>query len=378
MKFATLVRATALGVGVYGAMLGYASAETLKIGVIAPLTGSGAAWGIANAEAAKILAKDINAKGGLDVGGKKYTIKVIAYDDQYKAAESVSAYERLTTFDGVKNIFIMTSPAAVALKKNIETDKIVAYTTAATEKAIDPSTKFMFRVITTPSDYVPPFIKWIKDHLSERRVAIINPNDETGWDQTKITAALFKKNGFDVVSSELFERSTKDFGPMLTKLLATNPGIIELSGTPPDATGLIVRQARELGYKGKFTKNSGPSPAEILAAAGKKAAEGFISLLVANPSSDGYKHLAAEYKKAVGQEPNQYLVTYYDGINVMLKAIQKAGTVDDTAKIISAVPKVFPFKSVQDAEMTIQGQQFHTVGYVGVIKDGKLDVVGKF
>jgi branched-chain amino acid transport system substrate-binding protein len=385
MKIGKLALKLAMSLWICSGMLAFASAQTLKIGVIAPLTGAGSPWGIATEQAAQILANDVNAKGGLDVGGAKYKVQVVAYDDQYKAAEAVSAYNRLVTHDGVKHIFIMTSPAAVALKQSIEDDKVVAYTTAATSKAIDASTRHMFRVITTPSDYVPPFIEWIKQNMTERRVAVINPNDETGWDQTQVAVKLFKENGFEVVSSEVFERSVKDFAPMLTKVLAAKPEIIELGGSPPASAGLIVRQARELGYKGKFTKNSGPAPQEILDAAGKEAAEGFVSLLVANPSSEGYKRLAGEFRKAVGQEPNQYLVTYYDGIAVMLAAIKQAGTVDDTDKVLAALPKVFPFESAQGAKIKLGGkelygadQQFLTAGYVGVLRDGALVVVGEF
>jgi branched-chain amino acid transport system substrate-binding protein len=389
MKRASLANALVLGLGLVAGTFAAASAQTptqtLKIGVIAPLTGAGAPWGIAAEQGAKILAADINAKGGLDVGGTKYKIDVIAYDDQYKAADAVAAYTRLTSQDGVKHIIILGSPQAVALKQKVEDDKVVAFTTAASAKALDTSSRHMFRAINTPAEYVPPFIKWMKANMTERKVAVINPNDETGWPQTELAVKLFKENGFEVVSSELFERSMKDFQPLLTKVLATKPEIIELSGIAPASTGLIVRQARELGYKGKFSKNSGPAPQEIVDTAGKDASEGFIALLYANPGTDGYKHLASTYKAAVGQEPNQLLVTFYDAASVMLAATAKAGTVSDTAKIVAAVPQVMPMDSVQGAKLKLGGkelygsdQQVVTVGYVGILKNGVPVVVGQF
>lgn len=78
-KFASDVAAAAL-VSVIG--LAAQAEETLKIGVIAPLTGAGAAWGTAAKVAAEIVGDAANAQGGLDVGGTKHMVEVIAYDDQ--------------------------------------------------------------------------------------------------------------------------------------------------------------------------------------------------------------------------------------------------------------------------------------------------------
>src|SRR3979490_1482566 len=72
-----------------------ASAQTLKLGVLATLSGAGTAWGIAMQGAAELAAEDVNSKGGLEVGGKKYQVEVIAYDDHYKAADALTAFNRM-------------------------------------------------------------------------------------------------------------------------------------------------------------------------------------------------------------------------------------------------------------------------------------------
>lgn len=366
------------------ALVSTAHAEKLRLGVIAALTGPGAPWGIALAEAPKLIAADINAKGGLDVGGKKYQIEVIAYDDQYKAAEAVAAYNRLTNQDQVKYIFFNSSASTLALKQNVEDDKILGLTAAYTAKALDINSKYMFRLYSPPADYVPSFIAWMKDNVKNKRVVIVNPNDETGWDQTQLTEKVFKENGFDVLGSELFERAQKDFQPMMTKIIGMKADLIELGGTSPATAGLIVRQARELGYKGLFSKTGGAGPKDIVAAAGKEAAEGVINMLYADPASDGYRRIAAEYKKAVGQEPNEILVSFYDATNVLLRAIQKAGTIDDTAKVAAAFSQALPMRSVQGDELTLGGkarygvdQQIMSVNYIGVIENGEPVVLGK-
>lgn len=376
--------ALAVGVGMYAGLMGSASAQTVKIGVIAPMTGAGAPWGMVAAEGPKILAAEINAKGGLEVAGKKHKVEIIAYDDQYKAADAVAAYNRLVRQDGVKYMIILASPSAMALKQNVEDDKIVALTAAASEKAVDASTKYMYRAFSRPADFVPLFFAWVKDNIKERRVAIINPNDETGWDQSKMAEKMLKQNGFDIISNELFERTQKDFSPLLTKIISQKPEVIELGSAVPATAGVIIRQARELGYKGKFIKSSGPGVKELVASSGKEAAEGLMNVLYADPNNKGYLRLATEYKKTVGQDPNELIVCFYDAAAVLVRAIQKAGDINDTTKISAAFAQALPAPSVQGDMLTLGGmassgfdRTIVSPTFVGQIKDGGSVVIGK-
>ena len=171
---------------------------------------------------------------------------------------------------------------------------------------------------------------------------------------------------------------------MMTKVIAMKPDVIELGGTSPATAGLIIRQARELGYDKLFSKTGGAGPKDIVASAGAKAAEGTINMLYADPANEGYKRLAAAYKKARGQDANEIIVSFYDGANVLLNAMQKAGTVDDTSKVIAAFPKALPMKSVQGDQLTFGGKstygvdaQVMTINYIGSIRNGEPVVIGK-
>jgi branched-chain amino acid transport system substrate-binding protein len=366
------------------ASAGVASAETLKIGVIAPLTGGGAPWGMAAAQGSKILADDINAKGGLDVGGKKYQVQVVAYDDQYKAADAIAAYKRLTTSDGVKYVVIMTSAATLALRQDVEDDKVVALTSSYSPKAIGPNDKYLFRLFSTTAEYLPSFAAWMKANNKGTRLVVVNPNDESGWSQNDISSKVYKQSGFDVVSLELFERTQQNFQPMITKIIGLKPDLIDLSSTPPATAGLFIRQARELGFQGQFVKTGGAGPKDIIAGAGKAAAEGSINMLYADPANKEYQRIVTEYTKKVGQAPNEIIVAFYDGVNALLHAIQKAGNVDDTAKVAAVFPAVFPMQSLQGDQLTLGGKsaygidhQIMTINYIGVVRDGAPVVIAK-
>lgn len=274
-------------------------------------------------------------------------------------------------------MLIATSPSTMALKQQVEDDKIVSLTSAYAPGVIEPKTRYLFRQYSTASDFLPSYVDWMTKNFAERRMATLNPNDETGWGHKQVTDKNYKERGFDIVSAELYERAMKDFAPLRTKTLALKPDVIDLGGSAPPTAGLIVRQARELGYKGKFVQTGGPGWAAVVDAAGKEAAEGMINVLYANPSNEAYQRLAAAYKKAVGQEPNEMIVCYYDGLTVMLKAIQKAGIIDDTTRVATAFKDALPMTALQGDEMTWEHQQIRTFDYVGILKEGKPAVVGK-
>jgi branched-chain amino acid transport system substrate-binding protein len=374
-------KAISLGVGLFALWVESAfAADTIKVGVIAAMTGPGAAWGMAAAEGPKILASEINAKGGLEVGGKKYSVEIVAYDDQYKAADAVAAYSRLVKQEGVKYVVLMSSAATMALKQTVEDDQVVTLTASYTAKAIDKDSQYMFRMYSTTTEYLPSLVNVIKQNIPERKVTLLNPNDETGWDQTGLSDKAFRDAGFTVVGKEVFERSQKDFQPILTKIINTGADVIDLGGTSPATAGLIIRQGRELGYKGAFVKTGGAGPRDIVAGAGKEAAEGMMSMLYADPANDGFKRVAAAYEKEMGHPANEIVVCFYDGVNALLAAIQKAGDPNDTAKVRAAFAQALPIKSVQGDDLTLGGpfkQQIETTVYIGALRDGVPVVVGK-
>lgn len=384
MTIGRIAKSLALGFVLCVSLLTGASAETLKIGVVAPLTGGGAPWGIAVAEGAKIAASEVNADGGLEVAGKKYQIEIVAYDDQFKTADAVAAYNRLLNQDGVRFMVVQTSNASMALKQNIEDDKVVVLSAGYGGAVVDANSRYLFRYYSGPRHFLSALIAWLKDNMKPGPVAFINPNVEGAYEQAELANKAYKENGFDVIDQQWYEMTQKDFQPQLTRIIGLNPDILDLSASPPATAGLIVRQAHELGYKGKFVKTSGPGENEIIAAAGKEASEGLIGLLYADPANDGYRGLATRYRKDIGQEPNEMLLPCYDGVRVMFRAIQKAGDVNDTAKVRAAFAQALPMSSVQGEELTLGGkdvygadQEIVTVNYVGIVKDGIPVVVGK-
>ena len=292
---------------------------------------------------------------------------MIAYDDEYKSPEAIADYNRLVYQDNVKYLVIAAGSSTMPVKQYLQDDKIVGMTARYVAGEIDPNSNYMYRMWGIPADYYPPLYDWLKNNSKERRAAILNPDDETARAMAALSESLMTKAGYTVLTNELYERSLKDFFPLLTKILGEKPDIIDLGSTPPATTALLVRQAREFGYKGLFFIPGSTSWKEIVITAGVDGAEGVITVLYVDPANAAYKHFVTEFKKTVGQEPNEVLAPYTDGVNVLIHAIQKSGAVNDTSRFEAGFKATLPMTSMQ----------VNAVRYVGIIRNGEPVIVGR-
>jgi hypothetical protein len=129
---------------------------------------------------------------------------------------------------------------------------VVGMTAGYIASELDPGSKHMYRMWGIPADYYPPLYAWLKENFKERRVAIMNPDDESARAMSALGEKLLKDGGYTVTSNDLYEKSLRDFLPLLTKVLANKPDLIDLGATAPATAAVMIRQAREFGYKGVF------------------------------------------------------------------------------------------------------------------------------
>lgn len=375
--------ASAAGLAFAGTTM--AQTEVLKIGVVTALSGPGSEWGLAQDGGIKIAAMEANARGGLEVGGKTYRIEVISYDDQYKAAMSVSGATRLIEQDKVRFVFgPLGSAAVLAVKPLWERNGILAILGGYSEKVLDKDTRYSYRGYPTQTEFAGPIVQWLRtNHPNLKTVAQIEPNDETGWSSSRLLTRQYESAGFRIVSSELVERTVRDFQPVLTRVLAAKPDLIELATTPNGTAGLMIRQAREMGYKGQFIKTGGPGVPQLVAAAGKESAEGLIYYAAADPSTAAYKELEQKYAQVLKPPMNEFTVYFYDMAGMLLQAMQRAGTVEDADRVRAELEKLSPYDGMQGAirwggmEDYGSNHQILTPVFVGTIRDGGQEIVGR-
>lgn len=361
-----------------------ASAETLKLGVLATLSGAGTAWGVAMQGAAELAAEDVNSKGGLEVAGKKYTVEVVAYDDHYKAADALTALNRLVFDDGIKFIVgpLGSAPALAVLPVSTE-NKAITMTMAFTPKALTPEFAYSFRPVIPTDVFSDPQSKWVVRKLGVRRIGGLFPNDESGQQISGANEAAYAAVGAKFVAKEFFERERVDFVPLLTRVLAQNIDAFELDGTSPQTAGLLVKQLRELGFTGPIIRTGGDATADILKIAGKESAENVYVHQPIDPESPAMVEYTKRFEAKYKVPMNAFSPFFYANIQVLFAAMKKAGTVTDTDKVRDVMLSLADFETVLGkVSWTGQAQwksnqQLDAPFYVALLKDGAAHIVAK-
>jgi branched-chain amino acid transport system substrate-binding protein len=383
MSHPTPIACAAIGLAAAFAITPAAAQETLKIGALVTLSGAGAAWGQGMLEATKLAAEDANKAGGLEVGGQRYKVEVIPYDDGYQANQAVTAANRLVFEDKVKYIIGTVGSAPIlAIQPITEKAGVITLTLGFTAKALSPDKPFTFRPNLTTGEVSQAQINWVVQKNGVKTVGALFPNDETGQQIAKDVAAAYEKAGARM-STEFFERDRVDFVPILTKLVAANVNAIELDGNSPTTAGQIVQQARDIGFDGIIIRTGGPATAEIVNVAGKEAAEGLLVHAGLDMSLPAVKAYADRYRKTFNRTMNGFSPFFYDGVGMLFQAMKTAGTVEDTTKVKAALEAIQSYKGVV-GELKWTGKETYGIDhqvaapfYVARVKNGEETIVAR-
>ncbi len=151
------------------------------------------------------------------------------------------------------------------------------------------------------------------------------PNDESGKEVSSHNEKAYQKVGIKVLGKEFYERGTQDFVPILTKVIAAKPDIIDLDGSTPADSGLILKQARQIGFQGQIVKTGGPGTQEIIRVAGD-AADGFLYVSPWDPSDPKVKALMERFEAKYKMPYNPLGIYFYEGGHMLFAAIKEAQT----------------------------------------------------
>lgn len=334
--------------------------QTLKIGGIGTLTGAGSGWGLAVQRGTQIAIDEIMAKGGLKAGSATYKPELIMYDDAYTGQGGKTAMERLLYQDKVSFILgpIGSPPTlgAVGALDEARTNQNITALLLSDGAALEIlknrfGAPFNFMIANTNREYAPATVKWWKENNPNlKKVAILAPNDAVGQVVVPVLIQAYKDHGIEVWF-EMFERGTKEFTPLLTRMISAGVDALDLDNNAPGDAGLLYRQARQAGFRGKIWQTGGPAVEEIMGVVGRLS-EGFLSYDLYDFKSDRAKPLVDAYEKRYGKGIiNAFTPIMYNAAKILFAAIEKSGSVDP--------------KRVRD---TLEGMNGYDPGVFGPIK----------
>lgn len=223
--------------------------ETVKIGFLGAFSGAGAAWFVPGLTGLSIWADEINDAGGLEVGGKKYLVEVIKYDDEFVPSKSVMGAKKLVLEDGVKALIMCCGPGVAAIQPFINEQKMLLLTCTQYESGKD-------RPYTMGTGENSPFysalgMQYVADYYPEvKRVAVLGQDEEVNNVHTAWTLAGCEANGLEVVYNKPFACDTVDFAPIISAVLATEPDLVSFPAAWPEFRLLLTEQLYLQGYEG--------------------------------------------------------------------------------------------------------------------------------
>jgi branched-chain amino acid transport system substrate-binding protein len=317
-------------------------AEALKIGVIGPMSGGAAQWGLHLQNGAELKAQEINASGGLKVGQQTYNLQIVPYDHKSNAAEAITVTNKLIFQDGVKYIVGNAIGSTTAAAQTITEPNKVLFTFISFGKAaLGPKLPYSFRTDLSDVEVVGPFYRWLSANKGNlKRVAILNPNDQSGKGAGAQMVAAAKTLGMTVVAEEYYDRAANDFYPIITRISAQKPDFIDFGASSPGSAGLIAKQLYEMGFKGVRGWTSGVNLASLVEISGKEAGEGVLSpwsVNLTNPDAPpALKKFAKDYRAKFNEAPDAIGLSNYVALDVLTQAMTKAGSID-TDKVKDAL-----------------------------------------
>jgi branched-chain amino acid transport system substrate-binding protein len=319
------------------------SGKSIKIGLIAPLTGDVKTFGESNKNGFLLALEQAGHKAG-DIS-ITYTIG----DDRNDPAEGVNLATKMVTQEGVKAIVgSVTSKVTIPVGEFANSQKVVMITGTATSTKVTMDEKGNRKPYVFRACFIDPFqgqvaAKFALNTLKVKTAAVLY---DKGNDYSVGLAESFKQNfvagGGNVVAFETYADKDSDFSAVLTKIAGLKPDMLYL----PDyynKVSLIAKQAKAKGLNVPMMGGDGWDSADLDYA----TLDGnyFTNHYAADEPRPEVKKFVEAYQKKYGSKPDALAALAYDATNILLEGIRKANSTDPD-KIREAIQGLKDFPAV--------------------------------
>uniref|UniRef100_A0A832EJW8 ABC transporter substrate-binding protein n=1 Tax=Desulfacinum infernum TaxID=35837 RepID=A0A832EJW8_9BACT len=369
----------ALCLGLLGAFGGASAwaADTLRVGIILPITGAKANFGEIEKLSFEMALQEINAAGGIN--GKK--LEFLFEDDTGRPEVARSAAEKLITKDkvlmlgggyGSSETFAI---AGVAQQNRIP----FLVNTGSDDKITEQGWEYIFRLNPPVSEYPKALESFLTEVVKPKTAAILYENTNFGTSGSQEFKAICQRLGIQVVVEEGYEHGGVDFKPILVKVKDKNPDLVYMISYVMDAS-LLMRQAMELRIKPKLFVGgaAGFTLPEFPKNAGKAAEKVFSATLwyqtLKYPGAmDYYNKFVATYKKDTEYHGAEAYAAAYVIADTLKRA--KSTSPDDIRKALSETDMMTVFGPVKFISYDKKINQNRLPTYLVQWIDGRLELV---
>jgi len=308
-----------------------AEKKTVKVGVIAPLTGNLSELGLGIKNSVDLAVRQANEKG--TVPG--YEIVLAAEDDAADPATGANAANKLASDPqiaavvGTLNSSVAQSVAPVLSKANI-TQISPANTNPTLTRGPKPDTApqrvwpTYMRVATTDTFQGPFAADYTLGKGGFKSAFVIHDKKTYGQGLAATFSKRFEEKGGTIAGRETVNPTDRDFGAVVTQVIGSKADMVYYGGEYP-AAGPLAAQLKERGFKGPLMGGDGIYASDFFKGAGDKG-EGTLATSIGEPVSEleSAKQFVTDYEAAGFKESySAYGAQSYDAANIIIQGLTK-------------------------------------------------------
>ena len=356
---------------------GASAADTVKVGIVLPLTGSQAKFGEIEKNSFDLALKEINASGGIN--GEK--LELIMEDDTNRPEVGRSVVKKLITEDKVVMIVGgYSNSVTYAVAGVCQQNKMpFLVNTASADKITASGWDYIFRLNPPVSHYADAITTLLAEKVKPKTVVILYENSLFGIKGAKSFEKICRKSGYKVVLKEGYEHGGIDYKPVLIRIKQLNPDIVYMVSYIMDAS-LLMKQAKELkvtpkmfiGGAGGFTlpefvQNAGVASESVI------SATLWHQVLPFPGAMDYYKKFVTKYNKPTVYHGAEAYSACYVIADVLKRAESFKNT--DIKQALSETDMMTVFGPVRFTTWGKMKNQNKVATYVVQWINGKLELV---
>jgi len=318
-------------------------AQTVRIGTVSPLSGSGAHQGKDIENGARMAIDELNAKGAM-VGGKKVTWVLQPEDDGADPKMGTAAAQKLVDAGAVAVVGHLNSGTTVPASKIYNSAGIPQISPAATTPLYThQGYKTAFRVVANDSLVGRTLASYSIKTLHATKIAVID--DRTAFGQglaDEFVKGVKAAGGAQVVSRQFTNDKATDFNAILTQIRARKPDVVFYGGMDAVA-GPLLKQMKALGIQAKLVSGDGICSEKLPQLAGDALGNDHVLCVVAGgvtgPEEANFTRFSERYRQRYKMALQTYAPYAYDAVMVFAQAMQQAGS-SDPGKFLPALAKI--------------------------------------
>ncbi len=355
--------------------MAFAQNAVVTIAHVGPTSGAIAHLGKDNENGAKLAIEELNA-AGVTIGGKKVTLRLMTEDDAADPKQGTAVAQKLADAKVSGVIGHLNSGTTIPASSIYSEAGIPQVSPSATNpKYTRQGFKTAFRLVADDAQLGGTLGRYAVKELKGKSIAVIDDRTAYGQGVAQEFTKAVEAAGGTVVAKEFTTDKATDFSAILTTIKGKKADVVFFGGMDAVA-GPMLRQMKSLGISAKFMGGDGICSTELVKLGGDAIADNQVYCAeaggVEGQQKVGMDAFKAKFKAKFGTEVQVYAPYVYDGVNLMVAAMVKAGS-SDPAKYLPVLAATKDYKGVTgNISFDNKGDILNGALTLKTVKGGKL------